>query len=213
MLEIFLKGGPIMWPLLATSLVALTFVVERLLFTVRERARRDPAAVDAILSAVERGDIAGAIRHGQDSRDFVARTLVYALGHREQSLSNALLRAANQELKRFNRGLAQLDTIITLAPLLGLLGTVTGMIHAFGLLGGAELDAPAAITGGIAEALIATAFGLGIAIVALLPFNFLNARLEEARHEIEDAATHLELLLVKPAEAASRPRAEAANLA
>ena len=208
MLEIFLKGGPIMWPLLATSLIALTFVAERLLFTARERVRRDPAAVDAILSAVERGDIAGASRHGRDSRDFVARTLIYALDHREQSLSNALLRAANLELKRFNRGLAQLDTIITLAPLLGLLGTVTGMIHAFGLLGGAELDAPAAITGGIAEALIATAFGLGIAIVALLPFNFLNARLEEARHEIEDAATHLELLLVNPAEAASRPRAQ-----
>lgn len=212
MLEIFLKGGPIMWPLLATSLIALAFVVERLLFTARERARRDPAAVDAILSAVERGDIAGVLREKRDSQDFVARTLLYALAHREQSLSNALLRAANQELKRFNRGLAQLDTIITLAPLLGLLGTVTGMIRSFGLLGGAELDAPAAITGGIAEALIATAFGLGIAIVALLPFNFLNARLEEARHEIEDAATHLELLLVKPGEAASCPlRADGAR--
>lgn len=212
MLDIFLKGGPIMWPLLATSLIALMFAVERLIFTFRERARRDPAAVDGILSAVERGDIAEALRRGRDSKDFVARTLVYALDHREQSLSNALLRAANLELKRFNRGLAQLDTIITLAPLLGLLGTVTGMIRSFGLLGGAELDAPAAITGGIAEALIATAFGLGIAIVALLPFNFLNARLEEARHEIEDAATHLELLLVKPGEAAACPlRADGAR--
>ena len=91
-----------------------------------------------------------------------------------------------------------LDTIITLAPLLGLLGTVTGLIRSFGLLGAQELDAPAAITGGIAEALIATAFGLAIAIVALIPFNYLNARLEEARHEIEDASTHLELLLMEP---------------
>jgi biopolymer transport protein ExbB len=71
------------------------------------------------------------------------------------------------------------------------------MIRAFGLLGGRELDAPTVITGGIAEALIATAFGLGVAIVALIPFNYLNARMEEARHEIEDAATQLELL-VKP---------------
>lgn len=139
----------------------------------------------------------GAGHHADEgATDFVARTLLYALQHREESLSSALLRAANLELKRFNRGLAVLDTIITLAPLLGLLGTVTGMIHAFGLLGG-ELDAPTAITGGIAEALIATAFGLGIAITALIPFNYLNARLEQARHEIEDAATHLELLLVK----------------
>jgi biopolymer transport protein ExbB len=71
------------------------------------------------------------------------------------------------------------------------------MIGAFGLLGDQQLDAPAAITGGIAEALIATAFGLSIAIVALLPFNFLNARLEERRHELEDAASRLELLLLR----------------
>lgn len=185
-----------MWPLLITSLVALTVVIERLIFIVRERSRRQPEVVDAILTQVERGSADKAQEAGKNSEDFVAKVLVYALEHRDDSLSNAILRAAGQELKRFNRGLAALDTIITLAPLLGLLGTVTGMIHAFGLLGG-ELDAPTAITGGIAEALIATAFGLGIAIVALLPFNYLNSRLEEARHEIEDAANHMELLLVK----------------
>jgi flagellar motor component MotA len=87
-----------------------------------------------------------------------------------------------------------LDTVITLAPLLGLLGTVTGMMGSFSIIGG-EFSAPGAITGGIAEALIATAFGLGIAITALLPFNFLNSRLDEARHEIESAATQLELLV------------------
>ena len=197
MLEIFLKGGPIMWPLLATSITALAVVLERFVFILSERRKRAPMLVDKIISLVERGDIENAVRSGSGSSDFVARTLTSALEHREESLSSALLRAANHELKRFNRGLAVLDTIITLAPLLGLLGTVTGMIHAFGLLGGSELEAPAAITGGIAEALIATAFGLGIAITALIPFNYLNARLEEARHEIEDAATHLELLLVR----------------
>ena len=197
MIQIFLKGGPIMWPLLCTSLVALTVVFERLLFLLRERSRRKPEAIEGILGKVEQGDMPGAIAAGNRSEDFVARTLVYALEHRERSLSSALLRAANGELKRFNRGLTILDTIITLAPLLGLLGTVTGMIHAFGLIGG-ELDAPTAITGGVAEALIATAFGLGIAITALIPFNYLNARLEEARLEIQDAATHLELLTSKP---------------
>ncbi len=105
------------------------------------------------------------------------------------------MQAANTELKRFSQGLPILDTVITLAPLLGLLGTVTGMIHAFGLLGSRELEGPTVITGGIAQALIATACGLGIAIIALIPFNYLNARLEEARHEIEDTVTHLELIL------------------
>jgi biopolymer transport protein ExbB len=198
MLELFQKGGVMMWPLLLASIVALAMAIERLIFMMRERVRRKPELTGRVLGAVESGDIGEAIALGRDSQDFVVRTLVYGLMHRKRSFSNALLRAANQELKRFNRGLPVLDTIITLAPLLGLLGTVTGMIRAFGLIGGSELEAPAAITGGIAEALIATAFGLGIAIVALIPFNYLSARLEDARHEIEDASTHLELLLMEP---------------
>lgn len=195
MFEIFRKGGPVMWPLLLTSVVSLSVVIERLVFIAREKVRRKPELVDQILEGVAQGDIDGAAALGHESKDFVARALAYALANRGRSFSNALLRAANQELKRFNQGLSVLDTVITLAPLLGLFGTVTGMIHAFGLLGGRELEAPTVITGGIAEALIATAFGLIIAIVALIPFNYLNTRLEEARHELEDASNHLELLL------------------
>jgi biopolymer transport protein ExbB len=100
------------------------------------------------------------------------------------------------ELERY---LNTLGTIAAAAPLLGLLGTVVGMIGSFAMLGGSELEAPSAITGGIAEALIATAFGLGIAITALLPFNYLNARQEEARLEMQDAASHVELHLNGPA--------------
>jgi len=184
-----------MWPILVASIVALTVVIERLWFIVSESFRRQPQVVGEILARVEKGDVDGAVSAGSSSRDFVARVLTYGLAHRDKSVSEALLRASNWELKRFNRGLTILDTIITLAPLLGLLGTVTGMIHSFGLLGGDELGAPAAITGGIAEALIATAFGLGVAITALIPFNYLNARLEEARLEIQDAASHIELNL------------------
>ena len=195
MIKIFLNGGPVMWPLLICSIVTVATVLERFFFIIRERVRRKPQAVDEILKRVEHHDLDGAIKAGQGSHDFVARVLTFALAHRAESFSNAVLRAANLELKKFNRGLAVLDTIVTLAPLLGLLGTVTGMIHAFGLLGAQHLDAPEAITGGISQALIATAFGLGIAITALVPFNYLNAQLEEARHDIEDAATQLELHL------------------
>jgi biopolymer transport protein ExbB len=195
MRELFVKGGPIMWPLLVTSIVALTVVIERFFFIVRERLRRDPRVVQEILERVEKGDFAGAIRTGEPSKDFVARTLTYALTHRDKSIADALLRAAGQQLKQYNRGLSILDTVITLAPLLGLLGTVTGMIHSFGLLGGQEIEAPQAIAGGIAEALIATACGLAVAILALLPFNYLNAQLEGARNDIQDAAVHLELHL------------------
>jgi biopolymer transport protein ExbB len=195
MFQLFQKGGPIMWPLLLTSIISLTVVFERIIFVIVTKFQRDPETVGQLMSDVERGNVDEAVVTGQKSKDFVAKVLVYGLKHREQSFANALLRAANQELKRFNQGLFVLDTAITLGPLLGLLSTVTGMIRAFGFLGHRELDSPTVITGGIAEALIGTAFGLAIAVVALIPFNYLNSLLEEARHEIEDAATHLELLL------------------
>jgi biopolymer transport protein ExbB len=207
MMHWFLKGGPVMWPLLATSLVAMSVAVERVWFIIRERRRRAPELVERVLAEAEAGRVAEAIRLGDGAHDFVVRTLVYALAHRHRSLSNALLRAAGQELRRFNRGLPILDTIITLAPLLGLLGTVTGMIRAFGFIGGAELETPAVITGGIAEALIATACGLAIAIIAVIPFNYLTARLEDARHELEDASTHLELCVREPDRAHADPLA------
>ena len=184
-----------MWPLLITSIITLTVVIERFIFLLRERAMRQPKIIEKIFNEVEVGNIEQAILLGDKSKDFVVTTLVYGLRHRDHALANALMQAANTELQRFAEGLPILDTAITLAPLLGLLGTVTGMIHAFGLLGNSELSGPTVITGGIAQALIATACGLGIAIVALLPFNYLNARLEEARHEIEDTVTHLELIL------------------
>src|SRR5687767_12873184 len=123
-MDLFIKGGPIMWPLLVTSIVATTALIERIFFMLRERRHRDPAAVDAILRAVEKSDVESALAAGRKSKDFVARTLIYALEHRQHSFSGAILRAANLELKRFNRGLSVLDTTVTLAPLLGLLGTV-----------------------------------------------------------------------------------------
>jgi biopolymer transport protein ExbB len=146
------------------------------------------------MSFLEKGKTEAAKSLGSKSTDFVVRVLAYALEHRSVSLSNAYLQAANRELSRFSRGLSILDTVITLAPLLGLLGTVTGLIHSFGLLGDQELQAPEALTGGIAQALLATAFGLVIAVTALVPFNYLNSRLERARHELEDTGTQMELI-------------------
>jgi biopolymer transport protein ExbB len=195
MLELFHKGGPIMWPLLICSIITLTVVVERVIFLIGERSRRNRAAVNDVLGKVERGELDSAQQTAEGSADCVAQVLGYALGHRQSGLTQAVLHASGEALEKYNRGLTVLDTIITLAPLLGLLGTVAGMIRTFGLLGGAELDAPSAVTGGIAEALLATAFGLGIAITALIPFNFLNARLEQARREMESAANQLELHL------------------
>ncbi|MFN0008215.1 MAG: MotA/TolQ/ExbB proton channel family protein [Planctomycetota bacterium] len=194
LIHIFEKGGPIMWPLLAASILALGTVIERLFFLMREKMKRDSVALDHFFAAIGRNDPSAAADIAKGSRFYVLRALGYALTHDEQSLPHALMYAQAQEMKRFRRGIPILDTVITLAPLLGLLGTVTGMMGSFSIIGG-ELSAPGAITGGIAEALIATAFGLGIAITALIPFNYLNTRAEEANHELESAGAQLELLV------------------
>lgn len=198
LIHIFKKGGLIMWPLLFASILALGTVIERIIFMIGEQRTCDPQAMETFFSAVGQGNTEFAIRTSKESGFYVVRALGYALTHRERSLASALLYAQEMELKRFRRGIPILDMVITLAPLLGLLGTVTGMMGSFSLIGG-ELSTPGAITGGIAEALIATAFGLGIAITALIPFNLLNTRMEKARLEIESAATKLELLMHPPA--------------
>ncbi|HEY9248779.1 MAG TPA: MotA/TolQ/ExbB proton channel family protein [Rariglobus sp.] len=199
-MELFAHGGPIMWPILIVSFLAVTVVVERTIFLIRENSTREPEVVEKMLEYVEVRDTAGAVALGRKSRDYVARILVYALTHKEHSLPNAFMRAANRELARFQQGMAWLDTCITAAPLLGLLGTVTGMMATFGALGEGDIGASAGkITGGVGEALIATACGLVIAIIGLFPYNILSARIESAKHDISDASNALEVIIKKAA--------------
>jgi len=201
-MELFHAGHEIMWPILALSFVSITVIVERLIFTFRENASREPEVVQKMLESVEHRDIEGALAIGKKSNDFIARILVYTLTNKEFSLTNAFMRASSQELARFGQGMATLDTCITAAPLLGLLGTVTGMMKTFAELGAAGSDIGAAannIVGGVAEALIATMCGLGIAVTCLLPYNIVNARTEQTKIEIADASHALEILIAKNA--------------
>jgi biopolymer transport protein ExbB len=197
-MDLFIKGKEIMWPIALLSFVAMTVIVERILFIVRENASREPEVVEKMLEAVERGDMDGALAIGKKSKDFIARIVSYSLSNRQYSMSNAFIRASGQELTRFQQGMATLDTCITAAPLLGLLGTVTGMMRTFGALGTGDIGSAAGqITGGVAEALIATACGLAIAIMGLFPFNYLNARAEQAKQDVSDVSHALEILLKK----------------
>lgn len=193
-LELFAAGRGIMWPLLLLSFIMITVTIERVIFVIRETQRRDPDLVEKMITQVEAGNIDAAIQLGRPSNDFLARIMVSSLAEHQGGFSEAFLRAAGRELTRYSQGLPILDTAITAAPLLGLLGTVTGMMGTFFTLGATDdiASASAGITGGVAEALIATMCGLAIAITGLLPFNYLNARLEEARHEVEDVANALE---------------------
>ncbi|HST31049.1 MAG TPA: MotA/TolQ/ExbB proton channel family protein [Chthoniobacterales bacterium] len=203
----FNAGGPVMWPILIVSIVALTVVIERALWWGGRWFRRDPKRVEKVFTAVEVGDVAEASRLSRDSRDPVLRMIWNGLNHQHASLQGALQVAAGIEIKRAGRFLVVMDTLVTLAPLLGLLGTVTGLMKAFLALGNEEI-AIASITGGIGEALIATACGLGIAIFALIPFNFFTSRVSNLEFELQTAATNLEVML----EAQGKVRHEEVNI-
>jgi biopolymer transport protein ExbB len=194
LIDNFRKGGPIMWPILIVSVIGLTVVIERIFWWTGRWFRRDPKRIEKVFTAIEVGDVAEASRLSRDSRDPVLRMMWNGLNHQHASLQGALQVAAGIEIKRAGRFLVVMDTLVTLAPLLGLLGTITGLIRSFSFLGNEEL-AVQAVTGGIAEALIATACGLGIAIFALVPFNFFTSRVSNLEFELQTAATNLEVML------------------
>jgi len=204
LIDNFRKGGPIMWPILIVSIIGLTVVIERIFWWTGRWFRRDPKRIEKVFTAIEVGDVAEASRLSRDSRDPVLRMMWNGLNHQHASLQGALQVAAGIEIKRAGRFLVVMDTLVTLAPLLGLLGTITGLIRSFSFLGNEEL-AVQAVTGGIAEALIATACGLGIAIFALIPFNFFTSRVSNLEFELQTAATNLEVML----EANTRAKREA----
>jgi biopolymer transport protein ExbB len=196
-LEFFLKGGPVMWPILISALVAVAVVGERAFWWTRESARRDPQKLEQILAALENKDSAAAIKIAANSEDPVVRVIHHGLehvGHSHGSLLGALQLAAGIELKRAGRFLMVMDTLVTLAPLLGLLGTVTGLMSAFLHIGSAELSVTS-VTGGIGQALIATACGLAIAIFSLVPFNYFTARVAQLQFDLETAATNVEVMV------------------
>jgi biopolymer transport protein ExbB len=194
LIDQFRKGGPVMWPILIVSIIALTVVIERILWWGGRWFRRDPKRIEKVFTAIENGDVAEASRLSRGSRDPVLRMMWNGLNHQHASLQGALQVAAGIEIKRAGRFLVVMDTLVTLAPLLGLLGTITGLIRSFSFLGNEEL-AVQAVTGGIAEALIATACGLGIAIFSLIPFNFFTSRVSNLEFELQTAATNLEVML------------------
>jgi len=150
-LEFFLKGGPVMWPILISALIAVAVVGERAFWWWRESCKRDPRKLEQLLAALENSDVAAATQIAAGSEDPVIRVIRHGLnhvGHGHGSLLGALQLAAGVELKRAGRFLTVMDTLVTLAPLLGLLGTVTGLMRSFLSIGSAELSVTA-VTGGI----------------------------------------------------------------
>ena len=190
----FIKGGPVMWPILVTSLVALTVVLERLVWWFRQKTLRQSAKLEKTFGLIENGDLKEASEQARTSQDPRLRTLWHGLNHHHTTMQSALQVASGLEIQRASRFLGVMDTIITLAPLLGLLGTVTGIMGAFNAVGQNGLD-PDSVSAGIGEALIATACGLSIAMCTLIPYNWFSSKVEHLKFELETAATNLEVML------------------
>jgi len=194
MFDLLEKGGIVMYPLLACSLISLTVILERGAFWFREMKRVDSGLVNRVLHLAEMGKYEEIKASTEGAGDYVVRVLVCGLAHRNYSLTKAMEMAALEEIKKMKRYLPVLDTIITVAPLLGILGTVIGIIHSFDMLAIAGMPDPQAVTSGIAQALITTAAGLLIAIFTLFPYNYFVSKVEKATLRIEKYATSLEIV-------------------
>ena len=191
-IAIIIKGGIVMIPLLACSLISLALTIERFIFWAKLKTKD---VLNQILSLVEKGEFEQALKLGKDSSQPIARVLAAGIAHRNPAPAKAMEALAQAEIPVLKSRLGILDTIVTLAPLLGLLGTVVGMIGSFDVMSEAGMGQPHAITGGVAEALIATATGLLIAILTLVSYNYFTAKVESEMDRMEHFSSSLELLL------------------
>ena len=189
--EIFLKGGLVMYPLLLCSVAAVAVIIERAIFFARlrraEETRADRLRAFHLLLAT--GQRERAMLLLKEAEGPVERVLLAGLAAGEaREARRALLTAADRERRRIFAGLGALETIVTAAPLLGLLGTVTGILHTFEVLGGGQAARTMETVGrGIAEALITTATGLVIAIPTLVALNYFIVRAERTNEIMESA--------------------------
>jgi biopolymer transport protein ExbB len=197
MLDLFISGGPVMYPLLACSIIVMTVIIERIIFWIGMDNNRDKILVDEVLDLCRTGNWENIRVKTKGSKDYIIRILVSGILHRDFSMAKAMESAAAEEIKKMQKHMAVIDTMITVAPLLGIFGTVIGIILSFEMLSAAGIEHPQAVTAGIAQALITTAAGLGIAILSVFPFNYFNSRIEKAALDIEKYATSLEIVYEK----------------
>jgi biopolymer transport protein ExbB len=197
MIDLFVHGGPVMYPLLACSILVLTVVIERLFFWASVDFTRNRQLIEDVLELCRQGDWEAVRAKVSGSKDFIVRVLVSGILHREFSMTKAMEATAAEEIRNMRRYMGVLDTMITVAPLLGIFGTVIGIIGSFEALSIAGIGEPQAVTAGIAQALITTAAGLGIAILSVFPYNYFNSKVEKAVLNIEKYATSLEIVYEK----------------
>ena len=135
MLDLFISGGPVMYPLLACSIIVMTVIIERIIFWIGMDKKRNKALVDEVLDLCRTGSWETIRVKTKGSKDYIIRILVSGILHRDFSMAKAMESAAAEEIKGMQKYMAVIDTMITVAPLLGIFGTVIGIILSFEMLG------------------------------------------------------------------------------
>lgn len=188
------QGGPVMWLLLAFSILALAVIIERFI-----ALRRAKINVNDFLTKIRKAlmvnhSVGEALRVCEQHKGPVASIMKAGLlkyGQPREEVEKTIENAALYEMTRLERGLVVLATTANVAPLLGFLGTVTGMIRSFDALAKAGLTNPGAVAAGISEALITTAGGLIVAIPVQLAYNYFMSRINKFVRDIETATNVL----------------------
>jgi biopolymer transport protein ExbB len=197
--NLFIAGGVVMWPLLAASVVAIALIAERIRFWLKVSTRQQPVVRD-VLKLYRQGNVVSTIDALRKNADLpIARIFLTALELEEpnpEEFRLALESEAQAEIPLLKRFTTIFDTIISLAPLLGLLGTVLGLITSFASLNLGDVGGTktAGVTSGISEALVSTAAGLIVAIFTLLFSNTFRGLYQRQIALIQEYGGQLELL-------------------
>ncbi len=205
MFDILVKGGVIMIPIGIASLIGVAIIVERLLYFRRLSVDEDKL-MSRLGSALEKGHYDEALAICDANPSSIAALMKVAIDNRNRTviqMKDAVEDAAGMEIPKLERYLSALGTVATVAPLLGLLGTVTGIISAFGVIGqfGVVGD-PSLLARGISEALITTAAGLVVSIPATIFYNHLVSRANHTIIRLENRANEMVRLLTADPEGA-----------
>ena len=206
-LDILVQGGWVMIPILLLSLLALYLLVERLL-TIR-RAESEPEAItDRVRQFVKAGDVSGALAFCRKKDVPITRILHHGLerlGRPIAEIQDAVQSAGKHEAFELEKRTDLLASIAGIAPMVGFFGTVTGMIEAFQEVQNLQGNVnPSVLAGGIWEALVTTAFGLVVGILALFAYNYLLGRIRRLINDMERSATDFIDLLQEPVSNARR---------
>lgn len=213
MLDLIVKGGPVLWFIMALSVVSVVVIIERLLFF-RNIKTDEGKLFSHLKSSLEKGHYDEALSICDRNISPLGSLVKVGIEHRaypETTLRDFMHDSVNQEIPRLEKNVSILDTIAHIAPLCGLLGTVTGCMQAFGVLGtfGAVSD-PTFLAKGISEALTTTVAGIVVAVPSVIFFNYYTGKVNRILLKLDYQVNEL-VLLIGSGPQKAEPEGEAAK--